>query len=120
LQAKGGNCPETSSSPALIKIITRYRAQISTLKTQYCAGEAFEMRAPITPIYNGTIKYAWQISADSVLWETIPEANQFIYRSFVNPGINFYRMIAVLPDYHTRIKNCRSESAWCIYFFSNH
>lgn len=99
LQAKGGNCPETSSSPALIKIITRYRAQISTLKTQYCAGEAFEMRAPITPIYNGTIKYAWQISADSVLWETIPEANQFIYRSFVNPGINFYRMIAVLPDY---------------------
>jgi hypothetical protein len=99
LQAKGGNCPETSALPALVKIITRYRAQISTIKTQYCAGEAFELRAPITPFYSGTIKYAWQISADSVQWETIPEANQFVYRSFVNPGINFYRMIAILPNY---------------------
>ncbi|NBU35782.1 MAG: T9SS C-terminal target domain-containing protein [Bacteroidetes bacterium] len=99
LQAKGGNCPETSATPALVKIITRYRAQISTIKTQYCAGEAFEMRAPVTPNYIGTIRYAWQISADSVQWETIPEANSFIYRSFVNPGINFYRMIAVLPNY---------------------
>ena len=99
LQAKGGNCPETSALPALVKIITRYRAQISTIKTQYCAGEAFELRAPITPFYSGTIKYAWQISADSIQWETIPEANQFVYRSFVNPGINFYRMIAILPNY---------------------
>ena len=99
LQAKGGNCPETSASPALINVITRYRAKITTVKTQYCAGEAFEMRAPVTPNYIGTIRYAWQISADSVQWETIPEANSFIYRSFVNPGINFYRMIAVIPNY---------------------
>jgi len=99
LQAKGGNCPETSASPALINVITRYRAKITTVKTQYCAGEAFEMRAPVTPNYVGTIRYAWQISADSVQWETIPEANSFIYRSFVNPGINFYRMIAVIPNY---------------------
>lgn len=99
LQAKGGNCPETSATPALINVITRYRAKINTVKTQYCAGEAFEMRAPVTPNYIGTIRYAWQISADSVQWETIPEANSFIYRSFVNPGINFYRMIAVIPNY---------------------
>ena len=99
VQAKGGNCPETNATPALVKIITRYRAAISTVKTQYCAGEAFEMRAPITPNYSGNIRYAWQISSDSVQWETIPETNNFIYRSFVNPGINFYRMIAVLPGY---------------------
>ena len=99
LQATGGNCPETSATPVLVNVITRYRAKITTVKTQYCAGEAFEMRAPITPNYVGTIRYAWQISADSVQWETIPEANSFIYRSFVNPGINFYRMIAVIPNY---------------------
>jgi hypothetical protein len=99
LQAKGGNCPETSATPVLINVITRYRAKITTVKTQYCAGEAFEMRAPVTPNYVGTIRYAWQISADSVQWETIPEANSFIYRSFVNPGINFYRMIAIIPNY---------------------
>jgi hypothetical protein len=99
LQAKGGNCPETSATPVLVNVITRYRAKIATVKTQYCAGEAFEMRAPVTPNYVGTIRYAWQISADSVQWETIPEANSFIYRSFVNPGINFYRMIAVIPNY---------------------
>ncbi len=99
LQAKGGNCPETSATPVLVNVITRYRAKIATVKTQYCAGEAFEMRAPVTPNYIGNIRYAWQISADSVQWETIPEANSFIYRSFVNPGINFYRMIAVIPNY---------------------
>jgi hypothetical protein len=99
LQAKGGNCPQTNASPALVKVITRYRARIATVKTQYCAGEAFELRAPLAPLYQGTVSYSWQISEDSVQWETIPEAKQFLYRSFVQPGIHFYRMIAVLPGY---------------------
>jgi len=99
LQARGANCPETVSAATRVILLPRYRATIAPVKTQACAGEALALLAPISPRYEGTVRYQWEISPDSVRWESLQEGNSPSYRDFVQPGVNFYRLTAMLPGY---------------------
>ncbi|MCM4167198.1 hypothetical protein KCTC52924_02778 [Arenibacter antarcticus] len=100
----GGFACEASSTPTLVSLLTLTAGTIAQTQTVCGSGNIPPLTSTTDATSNGTISYAWQSSADKVIWNDIVNENQSTYTPN-NSG--------ELQTYYRRIATSILETASC-------